>query len=91
MHLSYSDEQEEFRAVVRRFLEEHSPPAEVRRLMETETGYDASVWRRMSEELGLPGLHLPEAYGGQGFSTVEQGILARYQSAGSVLSACLEG
>jgi alkylation response protein AidB-like acyl-CoA dehydrogenase len=75
MHFSYTDEQDEFRRVVRRFLEDHSPPAEVRRLMETETGYDPDVWRKLSEELGLPGLHLPEAYGGQGFSPVELGIV----------------
>ncbi|MDJ0847104.1 MAG: acyl-CoA dehydrogenase family protein [Myxococcota bacterium] len=75
MRLTYSDEQEEFRGVVRRFLEDHSPPGEVRALMETDAGYDAEVWRRLGEELGVPGLHLPEAYGGQAFSPVEQGIV----------------
>jgi alkylation response protein AidB-like acyl-CoA dehydrogenase len=75
MHFRYSEEQEEFRRVVRRFLEDHSPPSEVRRLMETETGYDPAVWRKLSEELGLPALALPEAYGGQGFTAVELGIV----------------
>ncbi len=83
MQLSYSDEQEEFRRVVRRFLEDHSPSAEVRRLMETNAGYDPAVWAKLSAELGLPGLHLPEAYGGQGFSTVELGIVL--QEMGRVL------
>jgi alkylation response protein AidB-like acyl-CoA dehydrogenase len=75
MHFRYSEEQDEFRRVVRRCLEDHSPPAEVRRWMETETGYDPAVWRKLSTELGLPGLALPEAYGGQGFSPVELGIV----------------
>ena len=75
MKLTYSDEQEEFREVLRRFLEDHSPPSEVRALMETEEGYDPVVWRRLSEELGVPGLHLPEEVGGQDFSTIEQGIV----------------
>jgi alkylation response protein AidB-like acyl-CoA dehydrogenase len=75
MHFRYSEEQDEFRRVVRRFLEDHSPPAEVRRWMETETGYDPAVWRKLSTDLGLPGLALPEAYGGQGFSSVELGIV----------------
>lgn len=75
MHFRYSDEQDEFRSVVRRFLEDHSPPAEVRRLMETDEGYDPVVWRKLSEELGLPALALPEAYGGQGFGAVELGIV----------------
>ncbi len=75
MAFSFSDEQEEFRGVVRRFLEQKSPPTEVRRLMEEDAGYDPAVWRQLSEELGLPGLAIPEAYGGQGFSFVEQCIV----------------
>jgi len=75
MEFSFSDEQEAFRAVLRRFLEDKSPATEVRRLMETAQGYDPEVWRQMSEDLGLPGVHIPEAYGGQGFGAVELGIV----------------
>lgn len=74
MAFSFSDEQEEFREVLRRFLEEKSPPGEVRRLMETSEGYDPAVWQPLCRELGLPGLHIPEEYGGQGFGFVELGI-----------------
>ena len=74
MAFSFSDEQEEFRAVVRRFLEERSPISEVRRLMEEPRGYDPEVWKQLCGELALPGVHLPEAYGGQGFTPVELGI-----------------
>jgi alkylation response protein AidB-like acyl-CoA dehydrogenase len=66
-----SPEQEELRRSVRRFLESTSPSAEVRRLMGTDHGYDEAVWSRMAGQLGLQSLHLPEAYGGQGFSFVE--------------------
>jgi alkylation response protein AidB-like acyl-CoA dehydrogenase len=74
VHFSFSDEQDEFRSVIRRFLEDRSPPTEVRRLMETPEGCDPAVWRQLSEELGLPAVHIPEEYGGQGFSFVELGI-----------------
>ena len=57
-----SEEQREFRDTLRRFFDEHSPEAEVRRLMETGLGYDAATWKLMSEELGLPGLAIDEAY-----------------------------
>ena len=40
MQFSFTSEQEEFRSVLRRFLEEKSPPTVVRRLMETEAGWD---------------------------------------------------
>ena len=43
--------------------------------METTDGYDPAVWGQMANELGLQGLHIPEAYGGQGFSFVELGIV----------------
>ena len=71
MQFTFSDEQEEFRLIVRRFMDDKSPRSEVRKLMDSEQGYDAGVWKQLSEELGLPGIHIPEAYGGQGFGFVE--------------------
>ncbi len=75
MRFSFSDEQEEFRRVVRRFLEDRSPPAEVRRLMETPEGHAPEVWAQLSGELGLPAVHVPEQYGGQGFGFGELAIV----------------
>ena len=71
MNFAFSEEQEELRRSVRRFLEDKSPVSEVRRLMETTEGYDEAVWAQMGKELGLQSLHIPEAYGGQGYSFVE--------------------
>jgi alkylation response protein AidB-like acyl-CoA dehydrogenase len=68
---AFSEEQEELRKVVRRFLEDKSPEAEVRRLMATADGYDAVVWMQMADQLGLQGLIIPEAYGGLGYGYVE--------------------
>jgi alkylation response protein AidB-like acyl-CoA dehydrogenase len=75
LNFTFSEEQEELRRTIRRFLEDKSPSAEVRRLMETPDGYDEAVWKQMAQELGLQGLHVPEEYGGQGFSFVELGIV----------------
>jgi alkylation response protein AidB-like acyl-CoA dehydrogenase len=74
MSFSFTDEQTEFRSILRRFLAEKSPSTEVRRLMETEAGYDEEVWRRLSQDLGLTAIHIPEDYGGQGFGFVELAI-----------------
>jgi alkylation response protein AidB-like acyl-CoA dehydrogenase len=71
VNFAFSEEQEELRRSVRRFLEDKSPVTEVRRLMETTEGYDPKVWSQMGNELGLQSLHIPEAYGGQGYSFVE--------------------
>jgi alkylation response protein AidB-like acyl-CoA dehydrogenase len=71
VNFAFSEEQEELRRSVRRFLDDKSPVTEVRRLMETTEGYDPKVWAQMGNELGLQSLHIPEAYGGQGYSFVE--------------------
>ncbi|HQT77479.1 MAG: acyl-CoA dehydrogenase [Rhodospirillales bacterium 20-64-7] len=75
MQFSFTSEQEEFRSVLRRFLEEKSPPTLVRRLMETDAGWDRAAWRDLNQQLGLAAIHIPEAYGGQGFSFIELGIV----------------
>jgi alkylation response protein AidB-like acyl-CoA dehydrogenase len=74
MRFAFTDEQEEFRSILRRFLEDKSPATEVRRLMETDDGCNRDVWRQLSGELGLTAVHIPESYGGQGFGIVELGI-----------------
>jgi alkylation response protein AidB-like acyl-CoA dehydrogenase len=71
MNFAFSDEQEELRAAVRRFLSEKSPETEVRRLMDTTEGYDPAVWSQMADQLGLQSLTIPEEFGGSGFSYVE--------------------
>ena len=75
MRFSFTDEQEEFRGVVQRFLRDHSPGTEVRRLMASDTGYDPLVWTQLCTGLGLAGVHVPEAYGGQGFGFEELAIV----------------
>jgi alkylation response protein AidB-like acyl-CoA dehydrogenase len=71
VNFAFSEEQEELRKAVRRFLEDKSPETEVRRLMETTEGYDPAVWTQMAEQLGLQGLAIPEEFGGAGYSYVE--------------------
>ena len=71
MNFGFSEEQEELRKMVRRFLEEKSPESEVRRLMATNEGYDPAVWEQMANELALQALGIPEEFGGQGFGPVE--------------------
>ncbi|MEM6497602.1 MAG: acyl-CoA dehydrogenase family protein [Pseudomonadota bacterium] len=74
MKFSFTDEQQEFRLMLRRFLEDKSPTTEVRRLMATDVGCDPEVWKQLSQELGLSAIHIPEEYGGQGFGVSELAI-----------------
>ena len=75
MILGVTEEQEELRASVRRFLADRAPITAVRELMETTDGLDAGVWRQAGEQLGLQAIAIPEEYGGAGFSFAEQAIV----------------
>jgi alkylation response protein AidB-like acyl-CoA dehydrogenase len=69
------DALDRLRARARELLAEVSPPAEVRRLMEDERGYDIDAWLRMADDHDLHGLHLPEEVGGAGLGWVEQAVV----------------
>ena len=71
MDLAFSEEQDELRTIVRRFLETKSSETDVRRLMATETGFDPAVWAQMGQQIGLQGLTIPEEFGGAGYSFME--------------------
>ncbi len=75
MNFAFTEEQDQLRDAVRRFMETKSDEKEVRQLMETAEGYDPELWAQMANELGLQSLHIPEAYGGQGFTFIELGIV----------------
>ena len=76
MDVGFTEDQQQFRDLVRRFLADKSTPGDVRRLMASESGYDPQVWSQLCGEVGLAGTHLPGAYGGFGFGAVELCIAA---------------
>ncbi|MGP1677123.1 MAG: acyl-CoA dehydrogenase family protein [Burkholderiales bacterium] len=75
MKFCFTDEQEQFRTILRRFFAEKSPTTEVRRLMATDQGWERRTWKQLNNDLGLSAVHIPETYGGQGFGFVELGIV----------------
>ncbi|MFC9502154.1 acyl-CoA dehydrogenase family protein [Streptomyces sp. NPDC057002] len=72
-----ADESElrELRASVRDFMAAKSPEEAVRKHMESEPRFDTAVWAQAADQLRLPGLALPEEYGGDGFGMVELGVV----------------
>ena len=74
MIFAFTDEQRELAATLRRFLQDKSPSSEVRRLMQTEAGYDPQTWSQLAGQLGLPGLVIPEKHGGSGAGPVELAV-----------------
>lgn len=74
MNFAFSEEQEELRRLARRWIDEHSPSSVVRRLMETEEGFDQAQWHEMAS-MGWQAIAIPEEYGGAGFSFLELVVL----------------
>jgi len=74
MSFVLTDEQLMLRDMVRTFLDDKSPITRVRDVMESDSGVDEDLWNAMAE-LGLQAMHIPEEYGGAGFSLLETGIV----------------
>ncbi|MFM9628640.1 MULTISPECIES: acyl-CoA dehydrogenase family protein [Streptomyces] len=66
MDPSFTAEQDEIRRTLRELLRKRSGPHELRAALDTPAGHDPALWAALADHLGLPGLALPEAYGGVG-------------------------
>jgi alkylation response protein AidB-like acyl-CoA dehydrogenase len=75
MNLSLTEDQRLIREVAARVLAEASTSAAVRRAMESASGHDEALWRRIAGELGWCALALSEAHGGLGLGAVESVLL----------------
>lgn len=71
----WTEEHDELREVVRRFLADKSSSEAVRAQADAGAAGDLAVWRQMAEQLGLQGLAIPEEYGGAGMGPVELGVV----------------
>jgi acyl-CoA dehydrogenase len=69
-NLGYSEEQIELLDVATTFCRDKSPINKVRKLIESELGYDAGVWAEMAA-LGWTAVAIPEAQGGVGLTLAE--------------------
>jgi alkylation response protein AidB-like acyl-CoA dehydrogenase len=82
MQFGLTESQEILRDSARKFFAGECPPSEVRRLMETETAFDATLWRKLADQ-GYTGIVFPEKYGGVGLGKVE--LILLMEEAGRAL------
>jgi alkylation response protein AidB-like acyl-CoA dehydrogenase len=71
----WTAEHEEFRGVVRKLTESRAPLA-CAPSPDSQDPKERELWRTWTDELGLPGLVIPEEHGGSGFSRRELAIAA---------------
>ncbi|MFG2624429.1 acyl-CoA dehydrogenase family protein [Streptomyces sp. NPDC048473] len=74
MDAAFTAEQDEIRRTLRELLAKRSGPDDVRSAVRTADGYDEPLWRQLAQDLGLPGLALPEEYGGVGCGLAELAV-----------------
>ncbi|MCH1569497.1 MAG: acyl-CoA/acyl-ACP dehydrogenase [Alphaproteobacteria bacterium] len=68
--IGLSEEQAQLLEVAEAFCRDKSPVAQVRTLIEDDTGYDPTLWQEIAE-LGWLGIGVPENYGGIGLGMGE--------------------
>ncbi|MFI9171963.1 acyl-CoA dehydrogenase family protein [Streptomyces lincolnensis] len=66
MDASFTPEQDGIRRTLRELLRARLGPHELRAAVDTPDGHDRALWSALAGQLGLPGLALPERYGGVG-------------------------
>ncbi|PXY17425.1 acyl-CoA dehydrogenase family protein [Prauserella muralis] len=76
MDFSYRQEEEDFRRVVREWVDQEVPKSWARELERNEHHYPFDLWDKFTEA-GFHGIGIDEAYGGSGGDVVVQMIVAR--------------
>ncbi|MGP4009815.1 acyl-CoA dehydrogenase family protein [Streptomyces sp. 4N124] len=76
MDASFTTEQDEIRRTLRELLHKRCGPEELRAAVDQPAGHDPALWTALADQLGLPGLALPETYGGVGCSVTELALAA---------------
>jgi alkylation response protein AidB-like acyl-CoA dehydrogenase len=74
LDFEFSEDQEQLRASVRRFLSDRAPIGYVRDLLDDERGTTGEVWAGLAD-LGATGLLVPEADGGAGSGMVDMAVV----------------
>jgi alkylation response protein AidB-like acyl-CoA dehydrogenase len=75
MEFGLTDEQEELASTVRALLGKRADSAAVRSAMQSEPGYDESLWQTMCDQIGVAALVVPEEHGGVGASLFETAVV----------------
>ncbi|MCV6971774.1 acyl-CoA dehydrogenase IpdE2 [Mycobacterium bohemicum] len=64
--MTINEERQMLRDTVAALVAKHASPAAVREAMESDLGYDESLWRLLCEQVGAAALVIPEELGGAG-------------------------
>jgi alkylation response protein AidB-like acyl-CoA dehydrogenase len=84
-----NDERQLLRETVAALVAKHADPAAVRAAMESDRGYDESLWQLLCEQVGAAALVIPEELGGAGGELADATIVLQELGRGLVPSPLL--
>jgi alkylation response protein AidB-like acyl-CoA dehydrogenase len=84
-----TDERDLLRETVAALTAKHASSAAVREAMESERGYDESLWRLLCEQVGAAALVIPEQFGGAGGTLGDAAVVLEELGKGLVPSPLL--
>jgi alkylation response protein AidB-like acyl-CoA dehydrogenase len=83
MNLGLNEEQRMLAEALKRYLAEAASIDRLRALTPSATAFDAALWQGLIE-LGVPGLMVPEEFGGSGLGMIDAAIAAEQMGAAAV-------
>jgi alkylation response protein AidB-like acyl-CoA dehydrogenase len=73
--MSMSEERQMLRETVAALVAKHADPAAVRAAMDSDRGYDESLWQLLCEQVGAAALVIPEELGGAGGELADAAVV----------------
>src|ERR1700730_11111796 len=86
MNFDFSDDQKLLKEQVRKFLADKCPMKVVRRVLDGNESHADEVWKGLVE-LGVPGVGIPEEFGGLGLSPLALCVVAEEVGRGAAPGA----
>jgi alkylation response protein AidB-like acyl-CoA dehydrogenase len=74
LDLSLNESEEILRTTALNFLERDIPKETLQKLLDTDTGFNDEIWKKVVE-MGWLGIMIPEEYGGTGYPLTTAGVL----------------
>jgi alkylation response protein AidB-like acyl-CoA dehydrogenase len=75
LQFEFTEEQTMIRQMVADFVRDHGSSQQIRLAMASELGFDQQSWHTLSVDLGLVGLLMPVAHGGQGLKLIDMALV----------------
>ena len=73
--MTTNDERQMLRQTVAALVDKHAGPEAVRRAMDSERGYDESLWNTLCEQVGAAALVVPDELGGAGGELADAAVV----------------